>query len=139
MKRCNVAKRLVVAVIRTLVEQPSLKTERVPPHRTAMYLLRSGVPFNIIALWPGHESTNTAHRYVEANLEMKGCTSRWRGCVLETGADRLYAKPQADGQGAANPRHAAQVYVRHFASCAPAADASASSASPRGCRAASPE
>jgi hypothetical protein len=28
-------------------------------------------PFNVIALWLGHESTNTTHRYVEANLEMK--------------------------------------------------------------------
>jgi hypothetical protein len=37
----------------------------------SMYLLQSGVPFNIIALWLGRESTNTTHRYVEANLEMK--------------------------------------------------------------------
>ena len=36
-----------------------------------MHLLQSGVPFNVIALWLGHESTNTTHRYVEANLEMK--------------------------------------------------------------------
>ena len=36
-----------------------------------MHLLQSGVPFNIIALWLGHESTNTTHRYVEANLERK--------------------------------------------------------------------
>jgi integrase len=35
-----------------------------------MHLLQSGVPFNVIALWLGHESTTT-HRYVEANLEMK--------------------------------------------------------------------
>ena len=40
-------------------------------HTTAMHLLQSGVPFNVIALWLGHESTNTTHRYVEANLEMK--------------------------------------------------------------------
>ncbi len=38
---------------------------------TAMHLLQSGVPFNVIALWLGHESTNTTHRHVEANLEMK--------------------------------------------------------------------
>ena len=36
-----------------------------------MHMLQSGVPLNIIALWLGHESTNTTHRYVEANLEMK--------------------------------------------------------------------
>ena len=75
MTRCNVAQRLALAVDRASDEQPSLKTKRVSPHSlrhtTAMHLLQSGVPFNIIALWLGHESTNTTHRYVEANLEMK--------------------------------------------------------------------
>ena len=28
----------------------------------AMHLLQSGVPFNVIALWLGHESTTTTHR-----------------------------------------------------------------------------
>ena len=36
-----------------------------------MHLLQSGVPFNVIALWLGHESANTTHRYVEADLAMK--------------------------------------------------------------------
>ena len=36
-----------------------------------MHLLQSGVPFNIIALWLGHESVNTTHRYVQADLAMK--------------------------------------------------------------------
>ena len=36
-----------------------------------MHLLQSGVPFNVIALWLGHESTNTTHRYIEADLAMK--------------------------------------------------------------------
>ena len=36
-----------------------------------MHLLQSGVPFNVIALWLGHESVNTTHRYVEADLTMK--------------------------------------------------------------------
>ena len=36
-----------------------------------MHLLQSGVPFNVIALWLGHECTNTTHRYVEADLGMK--------------------------------------------------------------------
>lgn len=75
MTRCNVAQRLALAVDRAAVEQPSLKAKRVSPHSlrhtTAMHLLQSGVPFNVIALWLGHESTTTTHRYVEANLEMK--------------------------------------------------------------------
>ncbi len=36
-----------------------------------MHLLLSGVPFNVIALWLGHESTTTTHRYVEADITMK--------------------------------------------------------------------
>jgi hypothetical protein len=38
---------------------------------TATHLPRSSVAFNVIALWLGHESTTTTHRYVEATLEMK--------------------------------------------------------------------
>jgi hypothetical protein len=75
MTRCNVAQRLALAVDRAAADHPSLKTRRVSPHTlrhtTAMHLLQSGVPFNVIALWLGHESTNTTHRYVEANLAMK--------------------------------------------------------------------
>lgn len=36
-----------------------------------MHLLQSRVPFNVIALWLGHESTTTTHRYVEADHAMK--------------------------------------------------------------------
>ena len=36
-----------------------------------MHLLKSGVAFSVIALWLGHESTITTHRYVEADLAMK--------------------------------------------------------------------
>ena len=75
MTRCNVTQRLTLAVHRATAEVPGLKGKRVSPHTlrhtTAMHLLQSGVPFNVIALWLGHESTNTTHRYVEANLEMK--------------------------------------------------------------------
>ena len=35
-----------------------------------MHMLQSGVAFNMIALWLGHESVNTTHRYVEADLLM---------------------------------------------------------------------
>ncbi|WP_420803948.1 tyrosine-type recombinase/integrase [Rahnella ecdela] len=63
---------LTLAVNRAAVIQPSLKGKRVSPHilrhTTAMHLLQNGVPFNLIALWHGHESVNTTHRYVEANL-----------------------------------------------------------------------
>ena len=48
-----------------------LYLSRYRRHATAMHMLQSGVHFEIIALWLGHESPNTTHRYVEANLAMK--------------------------------------------------------------------
>ena len=75
MTRSNVEQRLDRAVARAATEHRSLANRRVSPHTirhtTAMHMLQSGVPFNDIALWLGHESVNTTHRYVEANLEMK--------------------------------------------------------------------
>jgi site-specific recombinase XerD len=75
MSRSNVTQRLNLAVTRATAEQPSLATKRVSPHTlrhtSAMHLPQSGVPFNVIALWLGHESTTTTHRYVEADLAMK--------------------------------------------------------------------
>jgi len=75
MTRRNVTQRLELAVERATAQQPNLSGKRVSPHvvrhSTAMHLLQSGVPFNVIALWLGHESPNTTHRYVEADLAMK--------------------------------------------------------------------
>jgi site-specific recombinase XerD len=75
MTRCNVGQRLDLAVARAAATVSSLAKKQVSPHTlrhtTAMHLLQSGVPFNVIALWLGHESTNTTHRYVEADLAMK--------------------------------------------------------------------
>jgi len=54
---------------------PNLKGRTVSPHTlrhtTAMHLLQSGVAPEVIALWLGHESPQTTHLYVEADLEMK--------------------------------------------------------------------
>lgn len=62
-------------VVIPAIKPEHVKKKRVSPHllrhTTAMHLLQSGVPFNVIALWLGHESTTTTHRYVEANLAMK--------------------------------------------------------------------
>lgn len=75
MSRSNVAQRLNLAVARAAAQEPGILKKPVSPHTlrhtTAMHLLQSGVPFNVIALWLGHESMNTTHRYVEANLAMK--------------------------------------------------------------------
>jgi site-specific recombinase XerD len=63
------------AWIKASVKCPSLSTKRVTPHvlrhTTAMHLLQSGVDISIIALWLGHESIETTHMYVEADLATK--------------------------------------------------------------------
>jgi len=54
---------------------PSLKKKRVSPHvlrhTAAMELLQSGVDHSVIALWLGHESPETTHIYLQANLALK--------------------------------------------------------------------
>jgi site-specific recombinase XerD len=75
MSRCNVEQRLDIAVARAVNEYPGLANKHISPHSirhtTAMHMLQSGVAFNVIALWLGHETVNTTHRYVEADLAMK--------------------------------------------------------------------
>lgn len=75
MTRCNVSQRLDIAVVRATKMHNDLCKRSISPHTirhtTAMHLLQSGVAFSVIALWLGHESTTTTHRYVEANMEMK--------------------------------------------------------------------
>ena len=36
-----------------------------------MRMLEAGITPEVIALWLGHESFNTTHQYVEANVAMK--------------------------------------------------------------------
>jgi integrase/recombinase XerD len=63
------------AVQRAIPSCPSLKAKRVSPHvirhSTAMHLLQSGVDITVIALWLGHESLETTHGYIQADLRMK--------------------------------------------------------------------
>src|SRR6266496_1892368 len=53
---------------------PSLSNKQITPHvirhSTAMHLLQSGVDPAVIALWLGHESVETTHGYIEADLTM---------------------------------------------------------------------
>ncbi len=54
---------------------PSLTNKRVSPHvlrhTAAMELLQAGVDTTVISLWLGHESVETTHVYLEADLAMK--------------------------------------------------------------------
>lgn len=54
---------------------PSLTGRAITPHTlrhtAAMNLLRSGVDITVIALWLGHESTETTQIYLHADMELK--------------------------------------------------------------------
>lgn len=75
LTRSGVENRLQAAVTIAATRCSSLKKRRVSPHvlrhTTAMHLLQSGVDLSVIALWLGHESPETTHLYVEADLQMK--------------------------------------------------------------------
>jgi len=75
LTRIGVTERLKLAVQRASAKYPELARQRVFPHLVrhsiAMHLLQAGVDITVIALWLGHESPLTTHRYVEADLAMK--------------------------------------------------------------------
>jgi site-specific recombinase XerD len=75
LSRSGVEVRLQEAVQVATSSCPTLKDRRISPHTlrhtTAMHLLQSGVDITVIAIWLGHEGTETTHLYVEANLTMK--------------------------------------------------------------------
>lgn len=52
-----------------------LRDKRISPHTfrhsTALHLLQSGVDISTIAIWLGHESISTTHKYMEADIDMK--------------------------------------------------------------------
>jgi integrase/recombinase XerD len=63
------------AMQRALPACPSLATTHITPHvvrhTTAMHLLQAGVDIATIALWLGHESIETPHVYLQADLAMQ--------------------------------------------------------------------
>lgn len=75
MTRSGVEKRLRLAVSSAATGCSSLQTKRISPHTlrhtTAMHLLQAGVDITVIAMWLGHESIETTHIYMTADLAMK--------------------------------------------------------------------
>ncbi len=73
--RASVEHRLNRAVTTATEKCPSLLRRAISPHTirhtTAMHLLQSGVDLSVIALWLGHESPDTTHMHLEADLKMK--------------------------------------------------------------------
>ena len=60
------------AIQRAIPACPSLATKHITPHvvrhTTAMHLLQAGVDIATLALWLGHESIETTHMYLQADL-----------------------------------------------------------------------
>jgi site-specific recombinase XerD len=95
MSRSGVEDRLEQAIRVAAQRCASLRGRRISPHTlrhtTAMHLLQSGVEVTVIALWLGHESPETTHQYVEADLTMK---ERILGKVEEVSAKRSRYQPK---------------------------------------------
>ena len=96
LTRSGAAWQLRQILRRAAAKMPSLSQRRISlhtfRHTTAMHLLQGGVAPEIIALWLGHESPNTTHLYVEADLKMK----RQALEVLAPPKSKKTAKPQED-------------------------------------------
>jgi site-specific recombinase XerD len=64
-----------MAVARAAAKCPALASVRASPHTirhtTAMHMLQSGADLSAIAMWLGHESIQTTHQYMDADLESK--------------------------------------------------------------------
>ena len=75
LSRRSAARRLALALRRAQLNCPSLRGRKISlhtiRHTTAMHLLQSGVPIEIIALYLGHEQISTTHGYIEADLSLK--------------------------------------------------------------------
>ena len=75
LTRSGIETRLSEAVAVARTRCATLRGRQISPHvlrhTTAMHLLQSGVDITVIALWLGHESPETTHMYIEADLAMK--------------------------------------------------------------------
>lgn len=75
LSRSGVEYRLRCCVQKAAASIPSLTNRSITPHvfrhTAAMHLLESGVDITVISLWLGHESIETTHMYLEADMKMK--------------------------------------------------------------------
>lgn len=75
LTRSGVRYRIQCLIDEAKKNTPSLSNKQITPHTfrhsTALHLLQSGVDISTIAIWLGHESIMTTHKYMEADMEMK--------------------------------------------------------------------
>ncbi|MCL6446066.1 MAG: site-specific integrase [Alicyclobacillus sp.] len=97
LTRSGVTYRLACLVKTASKSCPSLRQKRVTPHvlrhTTAMHLLEAGVDISTIAIWLGHESIETTHKYMVADLRLK---ERALAQTKEPQALRFRYQPPAD-------------------------------------------
>lgn len=75
LTRSGVRYRITCLAEKAQKNSPGLKNKNISAHTfrhsTALHLLQSGVDISTIAIWLGHESINTTHKYMEADINMK--------------------------------------------------------------------
>ncbi len=75
MSHDAVAARLMLHTATAAATCPSLTGKKVTPHvlrhTAAMRLLAAGIDSTVIALWLGHESTETTQIYLHADMKTK--------------------------------------------------------------------
>lgn len=75
LTRSGARSRLDAAFGRASRASPALARKRCTPHTlrhsTAMAMLAAGIDLSTIAIWLGHESISTTHKYMVADMEMK--------------------------------------------------------------------
>jgi len=85
------------AVTKAMTGCPSLQSKNVIPHvirhTTAMHLLQAGIDIATIALWLGHESIETTHIYLAADLEAKERALQKLAPVEDQGGRFMAADP----------------------------------------------
>lgn len=75
LTRSGVRFRIDICVKKAKIDCPSLTEKVISPHTfrhsVAMNLLQSGVDISTIAIWLGHSSIETTHKYMVADIELK--------------------------------------------------------------------
>jgi site-specific recombinase XerD len=75
LTRSGVRYRLGCLVKKASEQVPSMKQKTISPHTfrhsVALNLLQAGIDISTIAIWLGHESILTTHKYMAADMEMK--------------------------------------------------------------------
>ena len=97
LTRSGIRYRIACLAKKAQKKLPELKNKNISPHTfrhsTALHLLQSGVDISTIAIWLGHESITTTHKYMEADIEMK---QRILEKMAEPSVDGYRYKPSKD-------------------------------------------